>query len=74
MSIPIILGSLFLSVLDAAQAGAMAQIDWFSIFIGAAAGYFAVRVMLKLIAKANFKWFSLYLVVVAVGCFFGYFL
>ena len=39
-----------------------------------ASGYFAVRVMLKLIAKANFKWFSLYLVVVAVGCFFGYFL
>ena len=77
MSVPVILGSLFLSILDVAQAGAMAQIDWFSIFIGAAAafasGYIAVRVMLGLIAKANFKWFSVYLVVVAILTFSFYF-
>ncbi len=39
-----------------------------------ASGYFAVRVMLKLIAKANFKWFSLYLVVIAVLTFSFYFI
>lgn len=78
MSIPIILGSLLLSIIDVAQAGALAQIDWFSIFVGAVSafvsGYISVRVMLKLIAKANFKWFSLYLLIVAILTFSFYFL
>lgn len=78
MSVPIILGSLLLSVIDVAQAGALAQIDWFSIFVGAASafasGYLAVRVMLKLIAKADFKWFSLYLLIVAILTFSFYFI
>ena len=78
MSIPIILGSLLLSVIDVAQAGALAQIDWFSIFVGAASafasGYIAVRVMLKLIAKADFKWFSLYLLIVSILTFSFYFI
>lgn len=78
MSVPIILGSLLLSVIDVAQAGAMAQIDWFSIFVGAASafasGYIAVRVMLKLIAKANYKWFSLYLLVISILTFAFYFI
>ena len=70
MSIPVILGSLLLSVIDVAQAGTLAQIDWFSIFVGMASafasGYIAVRVMLALVAKANFKWFSLYLLVISI--------
>lgn len=78
MSIPVILGSLLLSIIDVAQAGALAQIDWFSIFVGAASafasGYIAVRVMLKLIAKANFKWFSLYLLIVSILTFAFYFI
>lgn len=78
MSLPVILGSLLLSVIDVAQAGAIAQIDWFSVFVGAASafasGYIAVRVMLKLIAKANFKWFSAYLFVIAVLTFAFYFI
>lgn len=78
MSIPIILGSLLLSVLDVAKSGALAQVDWFCIIVGAlsafASGYFAVRVMLKLIAKANFKWFSLYLLIVSILTFVFYFL
>lgn len=77
MSIPIILGSLLLSVLDVAKAGAIAQVNWFSVFIGAASafasGYFAVRVMLELISKANFKWFSVYLVGVSILSFALYF-
>lgn len=78
MSIPVICGSLLLSVIDVAQAGALAKIDWFSIVVGAmsafASGYIAVRVMLKLIAKANFKWFSLYLLIVAILTFSFYFI
>ena len=78
MSVPVILGSLLLSVIDVAQAGALADIDWFSIFIGAASafasGYIAVRVMLKLIAKANFKWFSVYLLIIAILTFSFYFI
>ncbi len=78
MSIPIICGSLLFSVVDVAQAGALASVDWFSMFIGAAtafaSGYIAVRLMLKLIAKANFKWFSLYLFIVFILTFSFYFL
>lgn len=78
MSIPIILGALLLDVIKVAKAGAFGNIDWFSIAVGAlsafASGYFAVRVMLKLIAKANFKWFSLYLFIVAILTFVFYFI
>lgn len=78
MSLPVICGSLLLSVIDVAQAGALSQIDWFSMAVGAlsafASGYVAVRVMLKLIAKANYKWFSLYLIIVAILTFSFYFI
>ena len=78
MSLPVIGGSLLLSIIDVAQAGTIANVDWFSIFIGAAtafaSGYIAIRVMLKLIAKANYKWFSLYLIIVAILTFSFYFI
>ena len=78
MSLPVIGGSLLLSIIDVGQAGALGSVDWFSMFIGAAtafaSGYIAVRVMLKLIAKANYKWFSLYLGIVAILTFSFYFL
>lgn len=78
MSIPIILGALFLDTIKIAEAGALADIDWFNVTVGAlsafAAGYFAVRVMLKLIAKANYKWFSVYLLAVSVFSFVYYFI
>lgn len=78
MSIPIILASLLLSVIDVAKGGALASIDWFNVVVGAvsafASGYFAVNVMLKLIAKANFKWFSLYLLAVSIFTFVYYFI
>lgn len=76
MSIPVICGSLLLSVIDVAQAGTIARVDWFSVFVGCASafasGYFAIRVMLAIIAKADFKWFSLYLAVVAISTFCAY--
>lgn len=78
MSLPVIGGSLLLSIIDVGQAGALGSVDWFSMFVGAAtafaSGYIAIRVMLKLIAKANYKWFSLYLGIVAILTFSFYFL
>lgn len=78
MSIPVIGGSLLLSIIDVAEAGALGSVDWFAVMTGAlsafASGYFSVRVMLKLIAKANFKWFSLYLLALSIFTFFYYFL
>ena len=78
MSLPVIAGSLLLSIIDVAQAGSLGTVDWFSMLIGAftafASGYIAVRAMLKLIAKANYKWFSLYLGIVAILTFSFYFI
>lgn len=78
MSLPVIGGSLLLSVIDVAQAGALGSVDWFSMFVGAAtafaSGYIAVRVMLKIIAKSNYKWFSLYLGIIAILTFSFYFI
>ena len=78
MSIPIICGSLLFSIIDVAQAGTLGNVDWFSMFVGAAtafaSGFLAIKVMLKLIAKANYKWFSLYLGIVSILTFSFYFL
>ncbi len=78
MSIPIILGALLLSVIDVAKSGALVSVNWFCLLVGAvsafASGYFAVRVMLKLVAKANFKWFSVYLFIISILTFVFYFL
>lgn len=78
MSLPVIAGSLLLSIIDVAKAGSIGSVDWFSMLIGActafASGYIAVRAMLKLIAKANYKWFSLYLGIVAILTFSFYFI
>ena len=78
MSIPVILGSLLLTVIDVAKSGALGSIDWFNIAVGSiaafASGYFSVKVMLGLIAKANFKWFSLYLLAVSIFSFAYYFI
>lgn len=76
MSIPVILGSALLSGIDLIREPGTASAIGTSGFIGlifgvvfaAVSGYFAIRVMLKLIAKANYKWFSLYLALLAVVC------
>ena len=79
MSIPVILGSfvieLFMGLKDGEiqqsfQAGG-ATLGWsvaLGFIISAIAGLFAIKVMLKVIKKANYKWFSLYLVLMAVTC------
>ena len=79
MSIPIILASLFLELLDLRKPEALAsaaEIPWFgyvvAMLVAFAAGYAVIKFMLRIIAKANFKWFAVYLVGLAVFSFIRY--
>ena len=77
MSIPVILGSFFVELALGLYKGEIQQnfsdygatLGW-SVAIGfviaAVSGLFAIKVMLKAIKKANYKWFSLYLVLISV--------
>ncbi|MDE7256584.1 MAG: undecaprenyl-diphosphatase, partial [Clostridia bacterium] len=47
------------------------QFGWciaIGLIVSAIAGLFAIKVMLAAIKKANYKWFSLYLVLLAITC------
>lgn len=82
MSIPVILGSFFVELLKGiigkgeeslAYSFEVAgpQFGWciaIGFIISAVAGLFAIKVMLAAIKKANYKWFSLYLVLLAIAC------
>lgn len=69
MSIPIILGAALVSGVKIIKNGAVIYPLplVFGVLTSAITGYFAVKVMLKIIKKANYKWFSLYLMVMAVA-------
>ena len=71
MSIPIILAAAALETLDIIQAGSIGSVDFLPIAIGVitsmVCGYIAITFMLKIIKKANYKWFSLYLVLLSVA-------
>jgi undecaprenyl-diphosphatase len=79
MSIPVILGSFVVSLFKGIKNGTLAtsfaaagsDIGWciaIGFIVSAIAGLFAIKVMLKAIQKANYKWFSLYLVCLSVAC------
>ena len=81
MSIPVILGSFFVELIkgliDKEEGFAYSfsvagpQFGWciaIGLIISAVAGLFAIKVMLAAIKKANYKWFSLYLVLLAITC------
>jgi undecaprenyl-diphosphatase len=79
MSIPIILGSFVVSLVKSSINGELAQsfadagpnIGWciaIGFIVAAVSGLFAIKVMLVAIKKANYKWFSLYLVLLAIVC------
>lgn len=74
MSIPIILGSAALTLFKAD----FAAVDWGCILVGMAtsfiSGLLAIRLMMRVISKANYKWFALYLIVVSVLTFIFLFL
>ncbi len=73
MSIPIILAAAFMSTLDCIQSGTIVQVDVLPLILGMltamVCGYIAIKFMLTIIKKANYKWFSLYLVLISVVTF-----
>ena len=83
MSIPVILGSFVVSLAKGLYKGDI-QADFaangsvygwciaLGFIISAISGLFAIKVMLKVIQKANYKWFSLYLVLLAITCIILY--
>lgn len=70
MSIPIILAALFMQVLSLMASGESVKIDIlplvFGLITSAVCGYIAINSMLKVIKKANYKWFSLYLAMISI--------
>ena len=77
MSIPIILAAVLMEGLDFVQGGASVGIDIVPLAIGVLtamiSGYIAIKFMLKIIKKANYKWFSLYLVLISITNLIVYF-
>ena len=78
MSIPVILGSLaveFKKIIFPAEGASIAigTNEIIGMVVGvisaAVSGFFAIKVMLKVIGKGNYKWFSLYLVILSLTCF-----
>lgn len=76
LSIPVILGGALLSGIDVARdAEAVAAVGasgfvgiTFGVVCAAVSGFFAIKFMLKMIAQANYKWFSLYLALLSIVC------
>lgn len=69
MSIPIILSAVLLESFDVVKAGSIGNVNWLSLALGIVTagicGYIAIKFMLGIIKKANYKWFSVYLVVMS---------
>ena len=84
MSIPVILGATMLdavALIWPSSSGAAvepAAMGWYAYALGMIFaflfGMLAIKFMLRLIAKADFKWFSLYLTALSIFCFFFFFL
>lgn len=79
MSIPVILGGFVLELGKGLVDGSIKEdfaangttYGWaiaIGFIVSAIAGLFAIAVMLKVIKKANYKWFSLYLVLLTITC------
>lgn len=77
MSIPIILAAVLLESLDLITGEGGGSIDVvpliFGILTAMICGYIAINFMLKIIKKANYKWFSLYLVLLSIANLIVYF-
>ena len=78
MSIPVILGSLLVGVFhlikpDEGVTVAIGSSEIIGMVVGvvfsAVSGFFAIKLMLKVIQKSNYKWFVLYLVLLSLTCF-----
>ncbi len=88
MSIPVILGSFAVSLVKGIADGEIQQsfqiggatFGWcvaVGFIASAISGLFAIKIMLKAIKNANYKWFAVYLLALAVACIilrqYGYF-
>lgn len=77
MSIPTILAAVVLEVIDCVKGkttggiGALPLI--FGMLTAMVVGYISIKFMLKIIKKANYKWFALYLVLISIATFTTYF-
>lgn len=71
MSIPIIVAAAGMELISGIKDGTLVSVDLLPLIIGvvtaALCGYIAIKFMLKIIKKANYKWFSLYLVGIAIA-------
>lgn len=69
MSMPVILGSAVVSAFDIGSA----SFDVLPLIIGMAAAFvtalFAIKIMMKVIQKSNYKWFALYLFIISAVTF-----
>ena len=70
MSLPVIGGAALLELIDVIQAGAFAGVNWLCVVLGMLAafgsGLLAIKLMLALIKRINYKYFSLYLVILSI--------
>lgn len=73
MSIPVIAGSTIFEILtvDFSSINIIATIV--GVITSFVAGFFAIKIMMKLIGKCNFKWFSLYLFALSIVTFINAF-
>lgn len=75
MSLPVILGG---ALLQAFKLEGDMSIEWYCVIIGMTAaflsGLFAIKLMIRLIARADYKWFGVYLTVLSVLTFIFLFL
>ncbi len=71
MSIPIILAAVLLQGVKVVKGEAVGEIAALPLLLGVLTamitGYIAIKFMLKIIKKANYKWFSLYLALMAIA-------
>lgn len=70
MSIPVILASALLEMIGIATGDGIGSVNWFFVAIGMcaafASGLGAIKLMLALVRRVDYKWFALYLVVLSV--------
>lgn len=70
VSLPIIIGSLFMEIYKVCSSGEIININItgmiFSFVIAFLIGIISIKFMIKLTSKLQFKWFSIYLVIIAV--------
>jgi len=80
MSIPIVLGAVLFDIVDIMgdSVPAAAAIPWYSYALGFlfsfVVGFFAIKFMIRLISKADFKWFALYMFGLSILTFVMFFL